>query len=493
MTQTPSDSSKHALPKVAVAHGDGIGPEIMDASLRILRAAGAKFEELPLELGEAAYLAGHTSGITPEAWDILGRADVLFKGPITTPLGSGYKSLNVTLRKTLGLFANIRPCRALAPAIPTRHPNMDLVVIRENEEDLYAGIEHRQTQDVYQCLKLLSRPGSERIIRYAFEYARTRSRKRVTCFSKSNIMKLTDGMFQQVFNEIAAEYPDIEHDHMIIDIGTARLADAPESFDVIVTLNLYGDIISDVAAELTGSVGLGASANIGETLSMFEAIHGSAPDIAGKGIGNPSGLLLAGVKMLVHLGQGNVAAKVHNAWLRTIEDGQVTGDLLDNANGISDSKALGTQDFADAVIARLGQSPNRLAAVDYGSDLPRIPTAPPPTAKDAKRELVGVDVFVMSRAAPDALGEQLQNVACDGVELTMITNRGVKVWPNGHPATFCTDHWRCRFKPIDGKTLSRTTIVDLLSSLNEAGMDFIKTEQLFDFDGEPAYSLGQGQ
>ena len=259
------------MPKVALASGDGIGPEIMAASLRVLEAAGAAFETVPLELGEAAYLGGHSSGIPPKAWDTLANADVLYKGPITTPLGSGYKSLNVTLRKTLGLFANVRPCRSLAPAIATLHPELDIVIVRENEEDLYAGIEHRQTHEVFQTLKLVSRPGTERIVRYAFDYARANGRRKVTCFTKSNIMKLTDGLFQRVFEEIGAEYADIEQDHMIIDIASARLAARPQDFDVIVTGNLYGDIVSDIAAELTG---VGRAGRVGQYRPLALDVRG---------------------------------------------------------------------------------------------------------------------------------------------------------------------------------------------------------------------------
>ncbi|MCA9915888.1 MAG: NADP-dependent isocitrate dehydrogenase, partial [Anaerolineae bacterium] len=313
---------------IAVAYGDGIGPEIMSASLRVLEAAGAELEIHPIEVGEKVYLSGVSSGITRETWDVIQQVKTLYKAPITTPFGGGFKSLNVTLRKALNLYANVRPSASYFPAIDTRHPMMDLVIVRENEEDLYAGIEHRQTPEVYQTLKLITRPGSERVIRYAFEFAKRNGRKKVTCFTKTNIMKLSDGIFQKIFMEIAEEYPDIESEHMIIDIGTAKLASQPERFNVIVTSNLYGDIISDVASELTGSVGLGTSSNIGDEYAMFEAVHGSAPDIAGRGIANPSGLLLAGVPMLVHLGQANIATKVHNAWKRTIEDGIHTGDIF---------------------------------------------------------------------------------------------------------------------------------------------------------------------
>ncbi len=277
--------------RITVAKGDGIGPEIMDATLAILQAAGAQIEIDEIEVGEKVYLAGIDTGIAPEAWGTIRRNKVFLKAPITTPQGGGYKSLNVTTRKMLGLYANVRPCKSYYPYVATRHKDMDLVIIRENEEDLYAGIEHQQTDEVVQCLKLVSRPGCEKIIRYAFEYARQYGRKKVTCFTKDNIMKQTDGLFHKVFDEMGTEYPDIEKEHWIIDIGAAKMADTPEVFDVIVTLNLYGDIISDIAAQIAGSVGLAGSSNIGESCAMFEAIHGSAPPAGGAKYGKPFGVV----------------------------------------------------------------------------------------------------------------------------------------------------------------------------------------------------------
>src|SRR5450631_3598876 len=347
---------------ITVAHGDGIGPEIMAATLQILQSAGAALDIETIEIGEKVYLRGNSAGIDPSAWESLRRTKVFLKAPITTPQGGGFKSLNVTTRKTLGLYANIRPCVSYHPYVQTKHPTMDIVIVRENEEDLYAGIEHRQTDEVYQCLKLISRPGSEKIVRYAFEYARVNKRKKVTCFSKDNIMKMTDGLFHKVFDEVAAEYPDIQNEHWIVDIGAAKMADTPEAFDVIVLPNLYGDILSDVAAQIAGSVGLAGSGNIGETAAMFEAIHGSAPRRAGQNLANPSGLLLGGVLMLVHIGQPDVAELVHNAWLRTLEDGVHTYDIFQE--GVSKQK-VGTKEFAEAVIARLGQKPNTLKPVTY--------------------------------------------------------------------------------------------------------------------------------
>ena len=476
---------------ITIAAGDGVGPEIMQSTLAVLEAAGAAIAPEFIEVGEPVYRAGHTGGIAPGAWESLRRTRVFLKGPITTPTGGGYKSLNVTIRKTLGLYANVRPCRTFAPVLDAPAGAMDVVIVRENEEDLYAGIEHRQTDEVYQCLKLITRPGCERIVRYAFEYARAHGRRKVTCMVKDNIMKMTDGLFHQVFEEIGAQYPEIEKERQIVDIGTARLATRPGRYDVIVTPNLYGDILSDVAAELSGSVGLAGSANIGDHVAMFEAIHGSAPDIAGTGAANPSGLLLAAVMMLVHIRQPEVASRIHNAWLRTIEDGIHT---LDIAN-VRTRRRVGTADFTQAVVERLGLEPEQLGAVRYGAPAQPAAAFVPTRRAPAEKRLVGVDVFVHTcDLTPNGLGALLGGLAVSGLELQMITNRGVKVWPDGFPETFCTDHWRCRFVAADSSaTVTPADIIDQLASLVQAGVDVIKTENLCTFDGERGFALGHGQ
>ena len=478
--------------KIALAYGDGIGPEIMRATLSILEAAGAAIDPIELKIGEAVYKQGVKAGIEPSAWDVLRDTQVFLKAPITTPQGGGFKSLNVTTRTTLGLYANVRPCRSYNPFIRTNHDVIDMVIIRENEEDVYTGIEHQQTEEVIQCLKLISRPGCEKIIRYAFEYAKTYDRQKVTCFSKDNIMKMSDGLFHRVFDEIGAEYPNIEKEHMIVDIGSAILADKPETLDVVVTLNLYGDIISDIGAQITGSVGLGGSANIGASCAMFEAIHGSAPTIAGKDIANPSGLLNAAVMMLVHIGQPGVAATINNAWLKTLEDGAHTADIYQI--GVS-SHIVGTQGFAEAVIANLGEKPRRLKPVEFKAlEEDKLGKVTPPSS-EFRKELVGVDVFLDWNEAqrnPDTLGEQLKSLNGNGLSLKIITNRGVKVYPGGQPETFCTDHWRCRFMAAEGETATHAQVIDLLSRLDEAGLDFIKTEQLYRINGQRGYSLAQG-
>lgn len=477
------------MQKVTIAKGDGIGPEIMDATMKILRAAKARIEFEEIEIGEQVYLSGNTSGIGKEAWDSIRQNKVFLKAPITTPQGGGYKSLNVTMRKALGLYANIRPCKSYHPFIATKHPMMDVVIIRENEEDLYAGIEHQQTDEVVQCLKLISRPGCEKIIRYAFEYARLYKRKKVSCFVKDNIMKYTDGLFHKVFKEIAVEYPEIEADNWIIDIAAARLADTPEIFEVIVTPNLYGDVVSDIAAQISGSVGLAGSANIGELCAMFEAIHGSAPTIAGQNLANPSGLLKAAIMMLNHIGQQDVAEQIKNAWSCTIEEGIHTADIY--KEGVS-KQLVGTQEFADAVIARLGQKPQHIKVADYEKGVQlHLPKYQRKLA--SSKVLKGVDVFVDWKGGDaNILAEQLAKLNSD-IRLSMITNRGVKVWPNGFEETFCTDHWRCRFEVSNGKPADKGSIPQLLAQALNENIDVIKTENLYEFDGVKGYSLGQGQ
>ena len=486
--------------KITVARGDGIGPEIMDATLRILEAAGAPVEPEFIEIGKDVFLEGYSAGIKPEAWDSIRRTKTLLKAPVTTPQGSGYKSLNVTIRKTLGLFANVRPCQSLNPYVETHHPTLDIIIVRENEEDLYAGIEHAQTEDVTQCLKLISRPGSERLIRYAFEYAQQYGRRKVTCMIKDNIMKVTDGLFHRVFDEIAAEYPDIESDQQIIDIGTARVATEPERYDVIVTPNLYGDIISDVVAEVSGSVGMAGSANVGTDMAMFEAIHGSAPDIAGRNIANPSGLINAAVMMLVHLGEPDQAERIHNAWLKAIEDGQHTAEIYREGRS---EHMLGTDEFAQAVIDRLGETPRTLRSWHIDAKRGGPVRIPPYKRKQRTKSLVGADLFVdWAGEDPERIGGDLERLSGDALKLKMITNRGVKVYPGGFPETFCTDHWRCRFisqateaagEQTRYEPVEHAAVTELMNRLTEGGYEVIKTENLYLFDGERGFSLGQGE
>ena len=476
---------------ITVAHGDGIGPEIMAATLHILKEAGARIDIETIEVGEKVYQRGVSVGIEPSAWESLQRTRVFLKAPITTPQGGGFKSLNVTTRKTLGLYANIRPCVSYHPYVDTKHPTMDLVIVRENEEDLYAGIEHQQTNDVVQCLKLISRPGSEKIVRYAFEYARRNNRKKVTCFTKDNIMKQTDGLFHKVFDEIGAEYDDLEKEHWIVDIGAAKMADTPEAFDVIVLPNLYGDILSDVAAQIAGSVGLAGSANIGDQCAMFEAIHGSAPRRAGQNLANPSGLLLGAVMMMVHINQPDVAARVHNAWLRTLEDGIHTYDIY--KEGVSKQK-VGTKEFAQAVVDRVGRTPEKFKAVTYSEAPKQTSSSKTSSRPKMKKEYVGLDVFLdWSDGKASVLGPQLDQLAGD-LKLQSISNRGVKVFPGDLPDFVYSDLWNCRFlASAQGDSVTHAQTVALQQRMTAAGFDIVKTEGLYTFDGQRGYSLGQGE
>ncbi|MBS1854507.1 MAG: NADP-dependent isocitrate dehydrogenase [Acidobacteria bacterium] len=473
---------------ITVAYGDGIGPEIMNATLQILEAGGAALDIETIEIGEKVYLRGNAAGIEPSSWESLLRTQVFLKAPITTPQGGGFKSLNVTTRKTLGQYANVRPCVSYHPFVDTRHPDMDVVIVRENEEDLYAGIEYQISPEVTSCLKVISRPGSEKIVRYAFEYARLHNRKKVTCFMKDNIMKMTDGLFHKVFDEIAAAYPEIRKEVWIVDIGAAKLADTPEAFDVIVLPNLYGDILSDVAAQIAGSVGLAGSANIGDKCAMFEAIHGSAPRRAGQNLANPSGLLLGAVLMLVHINQPEAAARVHNAWLRTIEDGIHTYDIF--TEGVSRLK-VGTKEFAAAVIERLGQKPNTLQPVSYKSR-PAAAAGAAGAEGSTAMELKGIDVFVYwpSRDA-SALAEAVGKLAGDGLKLDVIDNRGVKVWPAGIGETFCTDSFRCRYLATGAVSVPK--VLEVPQRIAAAGIEVSVALPLRSFAGVDGYSMVQGQ
>ena len=417
-----SDARRHTI---TVARGDGIGPEVTDATLRILEAADAPLDLEPVTIGLSAYEQGHPTGITPEAWETIRRNEVFLKGPITTPQGGGYRSVNVTIRTSLGLYANVRPTSAFAPFVHSMHPGMDLVVVRENEEDLYAGI----------------------------------------------------------------EYPDIRSEHHIVDIGAARLAAQPERFDVIVTLNLYGDVLSDIAGQVAGSVGISGSANIGARYAMFEAVHGSAPDIAGRGVANPSGILNAAVQMLVHLGEAPVAERIANAWLATLESGLHTADL--HREGLSEREVT-TDEFTDAVIARLGSEPERLRPASFET---RRISVPEPTPVTVVRERAGIDVYVHwdePGRDPGALAHRVER-ATEGspLHLALITNRGVEVHPGGHPETFVTDHWRCRFLPE--RAGASPTLDDVLAVpplLAAAGIEVVGTEVLQRVDGAEGYSSG---
>ncbi|MBI1185676.1 NADP-dependent isocitrate dehydrogenase [bacterium] len=476
--------------RITVAYGDGIGPEIMEATLKILKAANTPLQYDVIEVGQKMFEKGFENGIDPNSWELIRQNKVFLKAPITTPQGGGFKSLNVSARKNLSLFANVRPIRAYAPYVKTHHPDMNMVIVRENEEDLYAGIEYELTDEVVESLKLISRSGSEKIIRYAFEYARINGRKKVTCMTKDNIMKIADGLFHRVFNEVAAAYPDIETEHKIIDIGAALIADRPHTFDVVVTLNLYGDIISDIAAQVAGSVGLMGSSNIGREYAMFEAIHGSAPDIAGKGIANPSGLLNGALLMLNHIGLQKYAATIQNAWLKTLEDGIHTGDVY--KEGMSTQK-VGTQAFAEAVIARLGQQPANFEKTDPDKLIEKNISIELSTPEPRKRTVVGLDVYLDQEMDSVDLSQKIEQLALGNLYLKVLSNRGHNFYLNKEVKAHTGRHWRCRFCVPEGARVSNREIVQLLSELEHAGINFIKFETLCLFNGKRGYSLAPGE
>lgn len=460
---------------IAIARGDGIGPEIMDAALHILEKAKAELEIHEIEIGQNFFNPNCKTGITPKAWDVINKTKALLKAPMTTPQGGGYKSINVSLRSALGLFANVRPCRTYWPFIKTKHPLMDLVIVRENEEDLYCGIEYRQAEDVYHAIKLISRSGTEKIIRYAFEFALSNNRKKVTCFTKDNILKITDGYFHKTFEEIAKEFPSIEHDHFIVDIGAAKLADTPDKFDVVVMPNLYGDILSDVTAQLMGSVGLGSSSNIGSDHAMFEAIHGSWPDGKDKDLANPSGLILASIEMLNHFGLNDKATLIHNAWLCTIEKGIHTKDIY---NEKQSTKKVGTKAFAQAVIDRLGEVPCQLKPATYKKTISKISSS---TSIPSVRKLVGSDVFIYYQG--DVINLKNKASISEVLKLDFISNRGAVCWPFENLHSTKTSVWQLRFL----FTNNETSLKDLLDFLKNLSLDIVKIENLYTFDGQKGY------
>jgi isocitrate dehydrogenase len=474
--------------QVTVIPGDGVGPECIAAAQRVIDTAGVTIEWDEQQAGESVFRRGIASGVPQETIDSITRTRVVLKGPLGTPVGFGEKSANVTLRKLFETYANIRPVREL-PGVTTRYSGsgIDLVVVRENVEDLYAGIEHMQTPGVAQCLKLISRKGSEKIARTAFEFARSEGRKSVVCATKSNIMKLTEGEFKRTFERVALEYPDIESGHVIIDNAAHQLVKRPEQFDVIVTTNMNGDILSDLTSALVGGLGFAPSANLGSGVAIFEAVHGSAPKYAGKDAINPTAVILSSVMMLKHLGFYDEAETIENALFATLQQGVLTGDVVGYENGVS------TSAFASAIISNLGKSVDGYT-IRRGQPLALpTPVENPVTVVPTERRVVGVDVFVESGLMPSVLGPLLDGlVETAPVRLKMISNRGTKVYPDGNTNIDVVDHYRCRFVLREEGDLSRDAIRELLGRI-EGNADWMHIELLQEFDGQPAFTKAQGE
>jgi isocitrate dehydrogenase len=480
--------------KVTALPGDGIGPEVMAATMKILDAAGAPIDWELAEAGAEVFKKGLMTGVPRETLDSIARNGLALKSPLETPVGFGGKSANVTLRKYFELYANIRPVRELpGVATPFSGRGIDMVIVRENVEDVYAGIEHMQTTGVAQCLKLMTAPGCERIIRAAFALAMAEARKKITCATKANIMKLTEGMMKRVFEKVGPEYPQFIQDHIIIDNCAHQLVIAPEQFDVIVTSNMNGDIISDLAAGLVGGLGIAPSSNLGDHAAMFEAVHGSAPQIAGKGLANPTALLSAAIMLLRHISAFEVAETIEQALFITLAEGKnLTGDLSPRGHGV------GTAAFTDQVIANLGRTSNLPSRHYQKIELTAWPELTAHT-EPTTRELVGIDVFLETDMASQPLGETLEAIAQDTpFRLNGVSNRGVQVYPSTGGQTFLVDHFACRFMlknpiPLTQSSANGQPEISYLVQRIGARFTWMHIEKLQRFDGKDAFERPQGE
>ncbi len=474
---------------VTVIPGDGIGPEVVESAQQIIEATGVPIEWEERHAGASIFKQGLPSGVPPETIESIRKTRVVLKGPLETPVGFGEKSANVTLRKLFETYANIRPVREL-PGVKTRYSGegIDLVVVRENVEDLYAGIEHMQTPGVAQCLKLISRKGCEKIVRLGFEFARSEGRQRVHCATKSNIMKLTEGMLKRTFEAIAPEYPDIESNHIIVDNCAHQLVKKPSQFDVIITTNMNGDIISDLTSGLVGGLGFAPSANIGNDVAIYEAVHGSAPKYAGKDVINPTAVVLTAVMMLRHLGEFGAAERIEHAVLVTLESGIRTRDIS------GDEGATGTKAYTAAIIGNLGKTSATWTVREYRPlQLPRV-SAAPDFVKAEERRVVGVDVFIESASDAETIGHGLEQVVSNTpLELKMIGNRGTKVYEPTGAITDVVDQWVARFVQRDvAGNLPDSTLLTLLDKISREHR-WSHVEKLQEFDGEQGFTRAQGE
>ena len=482
--------------KIAVAKGDGIGPEIMEAVIHVFNAAKVPLAYQFVDMGKWVFDKGFSNGMTPEAKATIEDLGILFKGPMETPKGTGVKSVNVTARKTWNTYANDRHFQTLSgvdTVFSKAGIKINLTIVRENIEDTYGGVEHMLTQDVALGRRFITRPGSEQVIRYAFEMAKKKGAKRVTCGHKANIMKLTDGLFLEVFKEVAKEYPELNADDIIVDDLCMKLVSRPETFDVIVLTNLQGDIVSDLCAGLVGGLGFAPSANIGDHISIFEAVHGTAPDIAGKNIANPTSLLLSGLSMLRHLGLMEHAVKIENALLYTLESGIHTGDFGDKS-----IPSVNTTQFAQAIIDNFGKQPKTNARPQL-NNFEFIPTnskiAVNPILEGSQkdeRKIVGADFFIESNLQPDAIAQMAHKHETENLKLIIISNRGTQVWPSGSVYTNLVNQFCLRFETTEPHYLAQKDIIQLYSSLsNDFSISSLETLNMW--AGKKGYSLAQGQ
>ncbi len=509
--------------RIALAPGDGIGPEIMAATLDLFKAAGvmdahahgaaaAGIEFVPVEMGRAVFDQGNTRGMSDAAIRATEECGLLFKGPMETPKGGGGKSINVTARKMWNAFANLRHFQTL-PGVETVYTKAGIAVnfhiVRENIEDTYGGVEHRLSNDMIQCKRLMSAPGCDLVSRFAFQTARRQGLKKVHCGHKANIMKMTDGLFLDRFKAAAKDFPEIESADVIVDALCMNLVMKPQQYQMVVLPNLQGDIVSDLAAGLVGGLGFAPSANIGRHISIFEAVHGTAPDIAGQNKANPTALILSGLMMLRHIGLTRHAAVIENALLNALESGVRTGDFGDKAKPV-----LGTREFARAVADRLGQMPRtvhgctvpdeaaaRSALTASAAKAPPLPAKPMHqevirTFTNVVQQVVGCDIYLDTPLSPVAVAEEMTRAAADTpFRLTLISNRGTQVWPTGSVYTECVDYYRVRFELKEGVvagSFGQARCVALMDKIAEK-FTVCSYELLRTFDGVKGYSLAQGQ
>lgn len=432
---------------VTLIRGDGIGPEIAESVVEIFAAA-----DVPIRWEEAyAGLAclEQYGALCPEATlESIRRNRVALKGPTTTPIGGGHRSINVAIRKAFELFANVRPSRSI-PGVQSRYNDIDIILVRENIEDTYAGVEYWQTPDVAESLRLISRPGSAAVIRYAFDLARRLGRRKVTCVHKANIQKLSDGLFLQCFREIAQEYPDLESDDILVDNACMQLVMRPERFDVMVLPNLFGDIVSDLCAGLIGGLGVAPGGNIGNGYAVFEAVHGSAPDIAGKGIANPTAFILSAVQMLHHLGLHADAERIENALRYTLVSGIKTRDLGGNAN---------TREFTKAIISNLPPRSQVQAQNEPVLEPYRTPMLPPRSTETEGWQTIGVDFFFHALQPPTELPARVGKL-----RLEAVSNRGVALEANSTDERYLLNWYRARYAAE--QPLSEAELNELIHTL----------------------------
>lgn len=479
-----------SFPEIVVANGDGIGPEIMHATLEILRAAECGLTFKFIEIGAELYKKGWSSGIPNSAWNQIEKSKILLKSPITTPMGSGYKSLNVTLRRKLGLNVNLRPCKTYMPFIGNK--KMDVVFIRENEEDLYCGVEFQRNHNTFECIKIITEDSSTKIAKYAFDYAVRQGRKKITCMVKDNIMKMTDGCFFRAFEKVAKYYPQIETDRYIIDIGSARIATKAEDFDVVLLPNLYGDIVSDIGAEVAGSVGIAGSANLGDEYAMFEAIHGSAPGMK-PDTANPSALINASIMMLRHLKMSEKADLIENAWLCTIEQGIHTKDISSELT----NKIVGTKEFSENVIQNLGYKPQNISSVENNIinnteiESPEIPLI----TDKSKQVLVGFDlsINIEPESNSDLIAKKIDENLIKPLKVRAMSSKGMKIWPERPLKVNPYSYVKVRISHENvGQKVTYQEIFDSLKNIANAGVDICRFDSLYAFNDKPGFSAPQG-